>query len=393
MKPKFCILQRFHNYCCTDDVDMSFLRKCAWLFLVCFLMMSCDQDGSSVSSKMDIQLLSVIPGEGDVNIALKGVLQLTFGETPRLSSIATNQANGGCTGNVQLTDDDFQTCLGLESAGLMTDGQTVRIPYQVESGISYKVKVKAGILTENGGKLGTDYSTETGFTTADNSTCSQIPKERLMVAIVFGQSNSTDSTPGRTTLKQNTYMMDANGFCSLASDPMSYKPVLDLGSVWSRLGPKLVSEGLYDNVLFISIGVGGTSVSLWVPGAEFNYRIAEAIDLLENTGFSITHFLWHQGESDRLATTAEYESNFGLMLGTIRSRHPQVPVFVSIASRCGGDPYPHIQQAQINLVDPGNYVYQGPNSDTLDFSYRYDGCHFHEGGLEAHADLWMGVLQ
>lgn len=214
-----------------------------------------------------------------------------------------------------------------------------------------------------------------------------------MVAVAFGQSNSVDSSPGRKTLNRNVYMMDANGLCSHASDPMTYRPLLDLGCVWTRLGPKLVSEGLYDNVLFISIGVPGTSVSLWVPGADYHYRITEAMSLLNNAGFTITHFLWHQGESDAFSTAAEYQSNFNLMLGTIRTWLPQTPVYVSIASRCGGDPFTHIQQAQMDLVDPSQYIFQGPNTDTLGLSYRYDGCHFHELGLESHSDLWVEVLR
>ena len=35
----------------------------------------------------------------------------------------------------------------------------------------------------------------------------------------------------------------------------------------------------------------------------------------------------------------------------------------------------------------------GPNTDLLDFAYRYDRCHFTEEGLERTADLWVQALE
>ncbi len=373
--------------------ELSVIKLIVKIFVICLILCACDQNDSGVNTDTELRIFSMVPDDGDSDIAASGVLQVTFNQSVNLSTVSSIRENGTCSGSVQLSSDNFQSCIGLDYAGLTDNGNTIRVPYLVESDSQYKIRISTGIRAEEGGSLAEDYSTETGFTKADSNTCDQIPRERLMVAVVFGQSNSTDSSPGRKTLNRNVYMMDSNGLCSYASDPMLYKPVLDLGCVWSRLGPKIVSAGLYDNVLFISVGVGGTSVSLWVPGALYHDRITEAMDLLGNAGFSTTHFLWHQGESDRYSTADEYKTNFNLMLGSIRSRQPTTPVYVSIASRCGGDPITQIQQAQMDLVDIENYVFQGPNTDTLGFSYRYDGCHFHEGGLEAHADLWMEVLQ
>ena len=45
------------------------------------------------------------------------------------------------------------------------------------------------------------------------------------------------------------------------------------GSIWTDLGNRLIEEGVFDQVLIAPIAVGGTKVSRWVPGGDFNDRI------------------------------------------------------------------------------------------------------------------------
>src|SRR5262245_61800347 len=63
---------------------------------------------------------------------------------------------------------------------------------------------------------------------------------------------------------------------------------------------------------------------------------AEAIDDAQNHGLTITHMLWHQGESDADARTSAtaYKAMFLSMLASIRRRGVDAPVLVSIATSC-----------------------------------------------------------
>lgn len=223
--------------------------------------------------------------------------------------------------------------------------------------------------------------------------CRAIPRDRLMVALAFGQSNSANFGNQRRKAQPGVYNFHA-GKCYQAADPLLGADG-NGGSVWTRLGDKIVQQGLFDRVLFTSIGVGGTEVQRWAPGGDLHPRIITAIQQLTTAGFDITHLLWHQGETDAdLATPKpQYQQHFLAMLERIRAAGVQAPIYVSVASRCGDRlPQPSIQAAQRELVNPAQGILAGPNTDELDDTDRYDRCHFSASGLNKAADLWLQAL-
>lgn len=80
------------------------------------------------------------------------------------------------------------------------------------------------------------------------------------------------------------------------------------------------------------------------------------------------------------------------MLSSIRRYGVDAPIYISIATRCRTRQHKEIQEAQAELVDIAARIYPGPNTDNLEFSYRYDGCHFTDEGLEREAGLWLSSL-
>ncbi|MGI0488671.1 sialate O-acetylesterase [Pantanalinema rosaneae CENA516] len=223
--------------------------------------------------------------------------------------------------------------------------------------------------------------------------CRQIPRDRLMVALAFGQSNSANFGNQRRTAQASVYHFHA-GNCYRAADPLLGADG-NGGSVWTRLGDKIVQQGLFDHVLFASIGLGGSEIRRWTPGGDLHPRLTTTIQQLTTAGFGITHLLWHQGETDAaLGTPTEiYQHRFTAMLESIRSTGVQAPIYVSIASRCEEIlPQPSIQAAQRALVNPAQGILPGPNTDELDGADRYDRCHFSASGLDKAADLWLAAL-
>lgn len=222
----------------------------------------------------------------------------------------------------------------------------------------------------------------------------QLQGKKLMVALVFGQSNAANHGESPQAAGENVYTF-YRGNVYRARDPLP-GATGEGGSVWTRLGDRLLRELDYEAVIFVPIGVGGTAIEQWHPQGNLYPRIRQAIASVQQQQLEITHLLWHQGESDALKKTrkSEYQRLFREMLAAIRAQGVSAPIYVSVATRCGnleGDE--EIQQAQQELVDPQQKIYPGPNTDKLGAPYRYDGCHFSDRGLEKVAELWLQQLQ
>ncbi|MGH9838210.1 MAG: family 43 glycosylhydrolase [Blastocatellia bacterium] len=221
---------------------------------------------------------------------------------------------------------------------------------------------------------------------------SDLPRKR-MVALVFGQSNSANYGETLYAPQFALYNFHA-GKLYKAKDPLLGATGYG-GSVWTRFGDKLIADGLYDAAVFISIGEGGSSVAEWAPGGRLHSKLLDAIRSARQQGLTITHLLWHQGESDAGKTsTNDYKARFLAMFSAVRQQGVTAPIYVAVASRSiltPGDPA--IQRAQQELVNPAQGIYAGPNTDMLDRAFRYDWWHFNHAGLDRHADLWRVQLK
>ena len=225
--------------------------------------------------------------------------------------------------------------------------------------------------------------------------CSRVVGDRTMVALVFGQSNSANHGQVPYESKREVYSF-YKGKCYGAKDPLQGATGAG-GSVWTRLGDKIIEGGLYEKVLIVPIGVGGTEIARWTEGGDLNPRIKSAIGQLKKRGVEITHMFWHQGESDSWGNTSksEYKTAFMSMLEGIRGMDVNAPIYVAVATLCGGREKDYkIQQAQKELVNTKLNIYPGPDTDQIDnIVDRHDGCHFSRSGLGKHAQLWFNSIK
>ncbi|MHC1733127.1 MAG: sialate O-acetylesterase [Bacteroidales bacterium] len=221
------------------------------------------------------------------------------------------------------------------------------------------------------------------------------------VIFTFGQSNSANYGQTPYTCKLEVYSW-YNGSMAKAADPLPGASG-DKGSVWGRLGDKLIEAGMARKVLIVPVGVGSTTVSQWSEKGELNDRIKASLNDLKSKGIVIDLILWHQGESDNLANTSgtSYIGDFESVLATFRKNNVFAPLFMAIASYHPGSipdkPNgwdPAVRQAQKEIIKSRVDVYMGPDTDALNKCYyRYDGVHFSEPGLEKHAELWLKSLK
>lgn len=220
-------------------------------------------------------------------------------------------------------------------------------------------------------------------------------KCRLMVALTLGQSQSANYGETQYKSKKDVYSFYKGKFYK-AEDPLLGADG-NKGSVWTRLGDKIIEDQLYDTVLFIPIGAGGSVIERWTPNGELYYRVKEAIDGLRQYNLEITHIFWHQGSADSWQHSSDYaeqyKANFNKIINSIRDSGVNAPIYICISTYSYGNSDTYIQQAQRDLVNIDANIYPGPNTDNIDISYRYDGVHFSNEGLEELANLWLEELK
>jgi hypothetical protein len=225
-------------------------------------------------------------------------------------------------------------------------------------------------------------------------TIQRLSAGRVMVAVAFGQSNSANFGETCRLAGRGVYTFH-QGKLHQARDPLPGAHGTG-GSVWTRLGDKLIAAKRYEAVVFVSLGVGATEIAQWQPEGDLLPQVLKGLRDLKDHGLTPTHLFWHQGEADgQLQTNTEtYKARFLKMLSAIRRQGVQTPIYVCRASRCGEQkPVAAIRQAQSELVNAALNILPGPDTDALGDAYRYDGCHFSDEGLEKFADMWMEKLR
>lgn len=222
---------------------------------------------------------------------------------------------------------------------------------------------------------------------------SQLPEKRVMVAVVFGQSNAGNAGESALNPGPGVYSF-FNGKLYAGFDPLPGSTG-NRGSVWTRLARKLVARGKYDAVVLVPIGIASKRMTHWAPGGYLNSRLLREIRGLKSRGLSPTHLLWVHGETDAAVGTSKssYMSSFYKMLASVRKEGVDAPIYVSVTTKVGWrGPDKTIRSAQIDLVDKSKGVYSGPDTDALGSEYRYGKHHFNNRGLEVFADLWLEKL-
>lgn len=240
---------------------------------------------------------------------------------------------------------------------------------------------------------------------SDDAACDQplTPREEVdlaevsldgaMIALAFGQSNAANT--GETRHDSVSGVFDfCGGHLYHAGDPL-VGTTGDGGSVWTRLGDRLIESGAYPAVVFAPIAKSSTGIAEWAPGGGLHHRIVDAIAALRASGLEPTHLLWHQGEKDAGALDTprvEYEAHLLAIAASIRALGVSAPLYVSVATRRAGTRGdPEIAAAQRSVVN-GRDILAGPDTDQLGYGQRYDGTHFSTEGLDRAAALWFEAL-
>jgi len=263
--------------------------------------------------------------------------------------------------------------------GIFLLGMLSGIVFQKQFGI-WKIKMKFHNMTPISWKR-------------DHTPINSVPKTKLMVALAFGQSNSANFGLGLKKSKERVFNF-YHGKLYKAEDPMLGADALG-ASTWPRLGDLLIASDHYKNIVFATIGISGSTISRWEPDGDLHPLLLSTLQSIKESGLTITHLLWHQGESDAAINTskAAYQKSFRKMIKAIHEQGTTAPVYISIATRYKDHPKNQtIRSAQIELAQKDDSFFQGPDSDQLGDNFRKDGTHFTSEGLDHLAQLWFNQL-
>lgn len=223
-----------------------------------------------------------------------------------------------------------------------------------------------------------------------------IPGEKTGVLVCVGQSNIANVIDANYTISNPSKVSNLNvvdGGVYAASDPML--GCSSFGGSWlGRLADKLINTGTFDRVILVPIARGGSVVADWATG-PLALNLKTAVARCQAQGYTISGFLWQQGENDTQAGTGQsaYYNALMAVIANSRAAGSNAPWFVGKSTYIYGSISTAIQaacDAAVNGVD----VFAGANCDTLNSTYRQaDNLHFNAStGADAVATRWQTAV-
>ena len=248
------------------------------------------------------------------------------------------------------------------------------------------------------------------YKTAVNSV--PCPTGNYLGVVTFGQSHMANFIPRKKLIKQidrKTYMYDwTDRKCYPYSEPLVGTNGNDAGNLFSDVLFELRREGFQKDIIVAPLANSGSSVFLWWAGLK-RKRLDFFLETTSKNQLKFDVWLWHQGAAD--AVPIEYVRNKNIAYGQkkgeieefyssaltsifnlVKQYNSEAKFGVSIASICHNNGSESIQKAQKMVINNNKEVFFSTNTDTLDNTYRWNGCHFNEEGARKIAKDYASLL-
>lgn len=125
---------------------------------------TCDGSGACVVRPT---VTATTPGDATSALATTSVA-ITFSMAMNPATLTAQTAAGACSGNIQVSLDDFASCVALPSIAVMSASNTVATLTAVPGLLvnrTFKIRVTTGAKSAGGAALGAQYTHATGFKT------------------------------------------------------------------------------------------------------------------------------------------------------------------------------------------------------------------------------------
>jgi hypothetical protein len=116
----------------------------------------------------EIYITSTSPADNDSEVSLNTTISATFSETMNTSSLTANTSGTSCSGTIQVSSDNFSTCVQMSSSPVASNSNktfTVTPSSILSYTTTYKIRVTSGVQDSSGNGLSSKYETTSGFDT------------------------------------------------------------------------------------------------------------------------------------------------------------------------------------------------------------------------------------
>jgi large repetitive protein len=182
---------------------------------------------------------SISPTDNQTYVSRSDNVSVTFSEAMEVSLVTTNTSNTSCSGSLQVSSDNFSTCIQMSSAPTASNSNktfTVDPAADLPTIISYQTRVTTTVKDVAGNNLSSQYQTTYGF------------KTNLFVAVgeagtILISSDATNWTPVTNT---SGYMSISAGLGDIIFENGTYVAVGNSGAYISTNGVTwtLVTNGI-----------------------------------------------------------------------------------------------------------------------------------------------------
>jgi len=220
-----------------------------------------------------------------------------------------------------------------------------------------------------------------------------------LVFLTYGQSNAANTGQLGYEVHNPVFMVN-DGVAYKYSDPSIGATGVN-GSVWGRVGDKLIDDGVTKAVFFINVAWGGASMEELVDDHPYRYLDSQLRQSLALFGH-IDGILIHHGERhnkripDKTPLGAGTYAKPFMKLRKKLAASTDAPIYLSLVSYCGNRGIDHdLIKVQDGLIRDLKGVLRGVDSDALvDVKYRLtDQCHFSAEGLDKLSDEWVAAIE
>lgn len=145
------------------------------------------------------KVVSTVPADGALGVSPNTEVVVRFDRAMQAASLTVSTTGSTCGGTLQLSADDFASCLPFAASPTTSSGGATfhALPAQPLSlGVSYRLKVKAGVSSAQGRVLLQDFVMPDGFTVGAAPTPTPTPGTYSHTITIDG-TNDFDATGER----------------------------------------------------------------------------------------------------------------------------------------------------------------------------------------------------
>ncbi len=232
------------------------------------------KSGTATATVLRLAVTSVAPPAGSTGVRTTTPIVITFDQAALGTSLTGQTANGACSGSIQLSTDNFATCIGFATATATLDATATIAsitPLALSPLTAYRIRVTTAAQNAGGDAMAADYTQATGFWTATDGSCAS--------TIVISQVYSNGGNAGAALNADFIELHNAGAVAeSLAGLSIQYAAATSATWTAVALPPSALPAGGY--YLIQTTAAGTTGAALPTP----DLVLASSINLSGTAG-------------------------------------------------------------------------------------------------------------